>query len=108
MLYYRIEAQDMDGRITFSPVIPIKTAPAKGVLSISPDPAVGLATITWFSAGTGNAIISVIDASGRTMLNKQYPVKAGINKLSLTNLEALPNGFYIVEGHNETNYMTGK
>jgi len=108
--YYRIKTQDKDGHYIFSKIIAVRTAvdADADILAISPDPAGNSCTINWFATGNTNVVIRLFDATGHTVLRRQYPVRAGMNVLPLTTLSALPNGLYLVRGHDEKSNRNGK
>jgi 3',5'-cyclic AMP phosphodiesterase CpdA len=103
-LLYRLRMIDQDGRATLSRVVAVKIERIEKAVDIevAPNPAKsGEVQIRLLGKETANAIITLTDHSGRTLLNKEL-------KLTTTPLsclpENLPTGLYIlkaaVEGTN--------
>jgi len=106
--FYRIKAVNADGQNIFSKVITIQPALGEDALDLSPVPATGHCTINWSSTGINKLQITVFDVAGHAVLSRQYPLKAGLNELLLTNLQCLPNGIYFVKASDGAGYRNGK
>ena len=107
-LYYQVRAQDIQGHYTLSKVIAIKAATTATALSISPHPASTTVIIRWIAAGSNPVLINLFDAAGHIVLSRRYQARSGTNELTLTKLEALPNGLYLVQAYDGIHYSNGK
>jgi hypothetical protein len=97
--YYRIEAVDKDGTITYSKVLPFTVNPTPFTLNIYPNPANAIVNIAYPEIKQ----IDIIDVNGKTILHKQG---TGFNNIQL-NVSNLPKGIYLVRvlgknGNSET------
>lgn len=107
-IYYRIKAEDMDGRYIVSKIIAMEATAGNGAMTISPNPASRSSVIYWSAAGNAPVTISLFDATGHEVFRQQYTVRTGINELLLTNLSVLPDGFYLVQGYDGRSKRSGK
>lgn len=96
------------GQKNVSKIITIQTALEEEVLNISPVPATSYSTITWSSARDIKLDITLFDEAGHAVLDRQYPLKKGVNELLLTNLETLPAGVYVVKAFDGAHHRNGK
>jgi hypothetical protein len=96
IVYYRLKQVDVDNKVSFSKVLPVKFQ-AKGavVMQVSPNPFVENLTVRFNSSEKGIAEIRLISASGQTMLSKQSIISKGYNNIQLDGLSNLNNGMYV-------------
>ena len=98
--YYRLKMIDIDGSFKYSNIIMIRKgeSPFK-TLSISPNPAIGGkgATIRFGASESRIVTISVVDMTGRILLNQQNRVNEGMNSIPVSNLNRLQPGIYIIQ-----------
>jgi hypothetical protein len=66
-------------------------------LKISPNPASSSTNLTVSSSGRTDAIVTVIDYSGKTVLASKYLLYKGNNILTIQGLDKLNKGIYIVK-----------
>ena len=91
MNYYRLRIVDMDGRISYSPVVALRFTNSKAPL-MYPNPATGYVNI---AAGTDNIRqITIYDVMGRSLLRVPNTSSQGIIKIPT---QTLSNGLYFVE-----------
>nr|WP_233168737.1 hypothetical protein [Hymenobacter sp. BT523] len=93
-VYYRLLQVDADGTSTYSPVRTVtftKSTVELGI-SLSPNPASGRTQLDLTSLPTGTYQVSVLDATGRTVLSKVLP--AGL--AHALDLNTIASGTYVV------------
>ncbi|MBD2723156.1 T9SS type A sorting domain-containing protein [Hymenobacter sp. BT189] len=93
-VYYRLLQVDADGTSTYSPVRTVtftKSAVELGI-ALSPNPASGRTQLDLTSLPTGTYQVSVLDATGRTVLSKVLP--AGL--AHALDLNTIASGTYVV------------
>jgi hypothetical protein len=97
--FYRLKIKDRDGKIAYSKIVTVSTV-KKVVISLSPNPAADILTVSGLTAA-GN--IFIINYSGSTVLS------AATNSSSLKlNIAALPAGMYLVRFSNQNSSTTKK
>ncbi|TZF82587.1 T9SS type A sorting domain-containing protein [Pedobacter sp. BS3] len=94
-IYYRLQATDKDGTISYDHTIPVKLNLNRGVLTIAPNPVVSTAELRYLAGISETTTIRVSDLSGRLVVNKLFPVTAGYNSATM-DLSALVPGMYLV------------
>jgi hypothetical protein len=94
--YYRLQMVYENGRTQYSNILSVSPHLTPQALKISPNPATNAASITLHAGVQGEAKVSLIDQSGKTVWHKQYAVSKGNNTLSLQGLEQLTKGIYYV------------
>lgn len=95
---YRIKQIDMDGRFSYSSVLLLTSKQLQTVLTLQPNPVKGVASMQYKASSKGTITYSVLDAGGRTVLNKTVAVEAGLNAVSLQ-LDPLSAGIYTLLLH---------
>ncbi|MBX2931552.1 MAG: T9SS type A sorting domain-containing protein [Chitinophagaceae bacterium] len=99
--YYRIEAVDKDGKITYSKIENIQYSTFNTQLSIYPNPAKDVLNIQYSNIKE----VSIIDLTGRRLLNKNYDDLTFVQ----LNIATLSKGIYFVKVTNtEGNTQTQK
>ena len=94
--YYRLKMVDIDGRVTYSPVVAIINS-VKGleIVNVYPNPVRDIATLDIVSAKQDNIELKVTDVFGRIVLTRKVNINSGSTKLPL-NMTNLSAGTYIV------------
>jgi Secretion system C-terminal sorting domain len=95
IIYYRIKAVDADGKFSYSNVVPVKLSKSGGV-QIWPNPFVNDIRISYTAAANTSLDVRVIDNAGRTVSQTNYSVSRGLNQLSVSGVETLSPGVYII------------
>ncbi len=95
VVYYRIKAVDIDGKYSYSNVVPVKLAKTGGV-QVWPNPFVSDIRISYTAAANTSLNVRVIDNAGRIVSQSNYSVSRGLNQLSVSGVEALSPGVYII------------
>jgi hypothetical protein len=108
-LYYRIGIYDNNAGYKVSTIVAVRTEEWKNTeMVISPNPSRGHAQLLLKSATQEDAMISLIDVSGRQVSVQQVPLQKGNNSLDLPDLSRLPNGLYTVKLIAGKNVLTTK
>lgn len=98
---YKIIANDIDGRKTYSSVIKADCEDA-GESSVYPNPVADIAIVSITLPTTTKVSLRVIDNNGRVVLQQQKIIPGGTTRLSV-NLENLPAGIYTLN----TSWISG-
>jgi hypothetical protein len=97
--YYRLRQVDFDGSASFSPVrsLTFGGMAAGAGLSAVPNPFTSELTL-WVQARDTQAaaLLTLTDATGRTVLKQLLDLPAGSSQLPLRGLEQLPRGVYLL------------
>jgi hypothetical protein len=107
---YRLKMVDIDGQFKYSDVIMIRkeTTTIKGI-TLNPNPVInGMATARFTATAAGSFDFRIIDLSGKIVWQQQNKVFEGNNSVSLSGLEHLPPGIYILQMANGNELHTVK
>ncbi len=96
IIYYRIKAVDIDGRITYSGIVPLQMGIVKG-FSIQPNPFTDKVTIVLPSSSVAALQVRITDITGRTLLTNRYTLMRGNNQINIDGLDMLGKGTYTIE-----------
>jgi hypothetical protein len=96
LIYYRIKALDIDGKFTYSNVAPVKLN-KNGGIQIWPNPFVNDIRISYTAAANTSLDVRIIDNAGRIVSQNKYSVSRGLNQLSVSGVETLSPGVYIIK-----------
>ena len=100
--YYRLRQEDLDGKISLSPVKVVDFGvgglqAATSTLLGYPNPFTSELNVSIAGAGSGNATLRLTDLAGRTIRTQQVSLDGGSSKLTLDNLGDLKAGTYIMQ-----------
>ena len=96
VIYYRLKQYDNDGRFTYSKILAVKLkAGAPVAMEVSPNPFTETINVRYNTSLTGFAVLSIIDASGKTVMVKQTSTAVRTNNISINGLSRLNAGLYI-------------
>ena len=96
--YYRLRQTDFDGIVSYSWIATVTIhSDMLGLVSLYPNPVVGnqLLVIKYNSSKDGDLGLSLVDITGRIMLQYSIAIKAGENELHL-GLPFESDGVYIL------------
>jgi hypothetical protein len=96
LLYYRIKLVQMNGHIIYSQVMQIKSSLHVTGLTLTPNPVADFTTLYFLADNLAAISVQVVDLKGKTVWKNKYSAGVGMNMLPLNNLQALPDGVYIV------------
>jgi hypothetical protein len=95
IVYYRLKQVDLDGKFTYSNVLPVRLKNAAGVtMQVSPNPFVDRLITRFNSEEKGTGEIRIMSLSGKTVSTKAISINKGFNNIQLDGLSALPSGAY--------------
>lgn len=99
-VFYRIKVGDLDGRV-YTSKITVLIGKSKGfdIASMAPTLVRSSAIVTISSASSDNAVVSITNQQGSTILKKLYALIKGNNYISLE-LASLATGSYILTSIN--------
>ncbi len=99
VLYYRIKLVPINGPAIYSKEM-VKNAEHMTGLTLTPNPVSDFTTLYFLADNLAAISVQVIDLKGKSVWKKQYAAGVGMNMLPLNNLQALPDGVYIVNVSN--------
>ncbi|MEE9439578.1 MAG: T9SS type A sorting domain-containing protein [Saprospiraceae bacterium] len=92
--YYRLNAVDLDGSTALSKVISITRQQRSNNLIVTPNPATNAVTMQSVATQKGNASISIVDFTGKVMMEKAVELTLGANSIDV-DISELPVGMYL-------------
>jgi len=99
--FYRVKITDLDGKVTYSPIIAILNKPTGfEIVNVTPNPitAGNKATINVTSAQNQKVDLTIYDILGKKVITQSYSVIAGSNQIEI-NVDKLAKGTYHVIGY---------
>ncbi len=97
VVYYRIRAVDIDGRMAFSKIVALRMGTVKAAIRIWPNPFTDRVAVMLNASSASNLQVRLLDVSGRVLLIRQYNITRGNNQVNITGLESLARGTYTIE-----------
>jgi Secretion system C-terminal sorting domain len=110
VIYYRLKMVDVDANFKYSNVILIRKGSKIIGLTINPNPVIrgGMATVRLESVNRGTTEFKVVDMSGKILLSQKNNISEGTNSISISNLERLQPGMYILQMNNGNEVLSVK
>lgn len=110
VFYYRIKEVSENGSFTYSKLISIRSNQTGDItLSISPNPVRNAASIQINSKqANGRQQLRLVAMAGNTVWQKQLNLSVGVHTVSIDNMEALPNGSYLLQYYNGLETVNAK
>jgi len=102
VFYYRLKMIDQDAHYKYSNVISLRkdSKSIKGV-TLNPSPVTGnTATVRFTASAAGLVSIRVVDMAGINVLQQQSKVYNGNNSITVSDLQSLNTGIYILQVFN--------
>jgi hypothetical protein len=96
VIYYRIKLVDLDGKISYSNVVAVRIANINGVKTW-PNPVKDYVAISLYSAVNTNMQVRITNMEGKTIRVNNYRITRGNNQLSLSGLQRIAGGVYLLE-----------
>jgi hypothetical protein len=100
VMYYRIKLVPINGPAIYSKEMQVKNSLHMAGLTLTPNPVADLTTLYFLADNLAAISVQVIDLKGNSVWKKQYAAGVGMNMLPMNNLQALPDGVYIVNVSN--------
>lgn len=95
--FYRLRLISGDGKFRYSEIRTITIKRGVQEISISPNPASEVATLSVLSLVDGEAGINISDMGGRTVHRQLVTVSKGMNNIDIPVVQKLNSGVYIVQ-----------
>ncbi len=108
IVYYRIEQLDIDGKGSYSKVLPVKLKNGNTQIIISPNPFSNYLNINMDWNKNEMIVIRIIDVQGNKVISKNIQMSKGLNYISMNNLSHLPAGNYFIQFISATEITTQK
>lgn len=108
LIYYRIKQIDIDGKGTYSKVLPLKLKSARDQISASPNPFTSSLNITIEWATNENISARIFNIQGKEMFTKNVRVITGVNNILFDELSKFPAGNYFIQFISGTQKITQK
>jgi len=96
VVYYRVKLYDIDGKSKYSNIVSVRLSQKPGVI-IWPNPFQSSINISITIEKATTIDVNLIDVSGRSIKRTTQSADKGITRITVTNLEQLPAGIYLVE-----------
>jgi hypothetical protein len=94
--FYRLKMIDMDGRVSYSPVIRINNPKKGGGIKVYADEAGSHLNMEWESSASGTTTAVVYDFVGRALIQTNIAATAGVNRQQIA-INALPKAGYVLK-----------
>jgi hypothetical protein len=96
-IYYRVRIIDRNQSMKLTNTVSVKTTEiSSNEMSVMPNPASGNAQIRIKTAKASTGLITVFDASGKTIQNQKTNLSAGNNTIVINNVTGLSEGYYTI------------
>ncbi len=96
VIYYRVKAKDINGSFEYSRIRTIKLGKGTSFL-MYPNPFTDQVNLQITSQSNAKGLVRLYNTAGVQIRSMDISLSAGVNALSLTGLERLSNGSYIIE-----------
>lgn len=108
-MYYRIKVVDKQDRPSYSKVLIVRNQGTQDVeMKVSPNPMVANPTITLWSESRQTIHVSMVDASGRTVVKTDKQMNKGSNSFTLNTPANLKAGIYFVQANFDNGTVISK
>jgi hypothetical protein len=94
--FYRIQVIYETNRNEYSAILSVNTHGNAQAMKLSPNPARNSTNISVSSAGKSDAIVTILDYAGKTVLQSKFVLSKGNNILAIQGLDILNKGIYVV------------
>jgi len=106
--YYKLKQTDDDGSFTYSPVLAINVQmKEQNDISIIPNPANKVITVSYISNVICNSTIKVFDNTGKLIDTIEQPTQSGKNSAEI-NVSDYNNGVYLISIDNSSTHYSAK
>lgn len=99
VVYYRLKAVDVDGKFSYSAIVPVRLSNSVSIekVSVYPNPFVNNVKLFVNSKEAGIANFRVFSLDGKTVSNSKIKMEAGDNIIVLQEMNKLQPGTYMIE-----------
>ena len=95
--YYQLKMTDLDGAISYSPVLNIECEMVSNKISVWPNPFIHSIQVSIESITKSSATIALYNATGKLLLQKKVQFQEGNNLISLDGIDSFPAGTYYLQ-----------
>jgi hypothetical protein len=95
--FYRLVMIDRDGNFSYSKVITIGVEKGISLFVVYPNPFGKKVQVKFNSDAPDQAVMRIVDNSGKVIATQTDPVQKGENRLTIRNVDNLPPGIYFLE-----------
>lgn len=95
VVYYRIRAQDVEGRYAYSNIATVRLSKSAGV-QVWPSPFAEFVNISYNAANNTKVDVSVVNGLGNVVKQNSFTVTRGVNQIAMSGLETLSSGIYFI------------
>ena len=108
LYYYRLKQLDYDGTFAYSKIITAQLTGNEITGTFAPNPVTaGNTTLNYATPTSGEMVLRVFDAAGKTLQERTYAVTEGSNRFAL-DLDGLSAGMYFVKMEQGEQYVYEK
>ncbi len=108
IIYYRIEEVDIDGKASYSKILPVVLNNETRQIIISPNPFSTYLNINMEWNKNEIIAVKVINTLGSEIISKNIQMSKGINYISIDELSRLPSGNYFIQFVSHSKFVTQK
>lgn len=94
--FYRIQLIYETNRKEYSAILSVNVNSNIKAMKLSPNPAVSSTNITVSATGKSDAIVTILDYAGKTVMQSKFVLTKGNNILAIQGLDNLNKGIYVV------------
>lgn len=96
IVYYRIRLVDINGKVSYSNIVAVRLSKKPGV-AVWPNPFQSTITVSVTTLKETMIDIKLIDVNGQTLYTSSQQAARGITRVTISDLQKLPAGVYLVE-----------
>jgi len=97
IVYYRLKQIDVDGKIAFSKIVPLKLKKGLGNFTVSPNPFINNININIEWDKNETTVVKVYNVTGAEVVSKTVMMIKGYNFIAIDELMQVPSGSYILQ-----------
>jgi hypothetical protein len=94
--FYRIQVIYETNRKEYSAILSVNISSNIKAMKLSPNPAVSSTNISVSASGKSDAIVTILDYAGKTVMQSKFVLTKGNNILAIQGLDNLNKGIYVV------------
>ncbi|RYF45235.1 MAG: T9SS type A sorting domain-containing protein [Chitinophagaceae bacterium] len=96
IVYYRIRLVDNNGKVSYSNIVAVRLSKKPGV-AVWPNPFQSTITVSVTTIKETTIDVKLIDVNGQTLYTSSQKAAKGITRVTISDLQKLPSGVYLVE-----------
>ena len=95
-VFYKLKVTEESGLVYYSNIIVVSYAKSAKTMQLMPNPVLNYTVVSIVSESEGTGLLQLVDLSGKILLTKQVIIAKGTNQVTLSDLQYLHNGMYLV------------